>query len=184
MEIKLTGKTLSKSILDQHHVKWKLNSKNIKVLIVIFGIGTLVSVIIGLVVIGKYSMINLVENKIYFNLNLFFSLAFSSLLLWLYFLNLFKKNKKMFLEGGRLKAEKYKSLEEINVNLRDKYIEIDDGLRNERIHWTLFTNVIYFQGFIFLCYSLNPLDSVTLDIKMISQKDLEGIKKVLAQKIK
>lgn len=183
MKLKLTGKPLSQSIVEQSFATWQLYSKNIKTAAVIFGVLATLSFILGIISIGSYSMIHLIDNKIYFNLNLLLSLGLSSLIICLYFLLVLRKNKALHLESAKVKAINYDSMEEMTLHLGNEYFEIDDGLRAERIHWKLINHLFFVNHFIFISASSNPLTAIAIDLQMVDPQEIENLKKLLAQKI-
>lgn len=183
MEFKLTGKSVSQSILDQYKVEWKLHAQRLKRTIRIFCILTVLFLIAGIFSIRSYSMIQLVDTTIYFNLNFFLSLAFSFLLVTVYFVFLFLTNKKVYIKSGQTLASMVDSSAEAKITLENDFLEISNSLYSSKIQWKLFSGAIFLDDFILLTIVTKSTPSLAIDTQMISPEVLEDLKKVLAEKI-
>jgi hypothetical protein len=113
-----------------------------------------------------------------------FSIALSCLLVFLYFLQMTSKKKKHLLTTGKSSAEKYAGVDEMTVDFGDDFIQLDKKLTVVKLSWTLFSQIFYIDQFIFIAFSIDPLDSICLDTNMISAAELDQIKTFLDQKIK
>lgn len=184
MRIIIKNQSLSKNNIEQTEVRWKIHFQKIKKALIIFGALSIVFLIVGISTVNKYSMINAGEKKIYFNLNLYTSLGISSILVLLYIVRQVYMSKKNFLSASHEIARKFEDTDEIIYEFSDSEVIIDRKLQYQKINWNLFSSKIYHDKFIFLNYSSNILDGISIDGRLFSESDFIEIKELIDKKIK
>lgn len=184
MRIIIKNQSLSKNIIEQSEVRWKIHFQKIKKALTILGALSIVFLIVGISSGNKYTMMNTGVKKIYFNLNIYTSLGISSILVLLYVIRQVFISKKNFLNAGREVARKFEAIDEIIYEFNESEVIIDKKLQYEKINWNLFSTKIFYNKFIFLNYSSKVVDGISIDGRFFSESDFIAIKELIDKKIK
>lgn len=184
MRITIKNQSLSKNIIEQSEVRWKLHFQKIKKALIIFGALSIVFLIVGISSGNEYTMINTGEKKIYFNLNMYTSLGISSILVLLYVVRQVYMSKKTFLNAGREIARKFEAIDEVIYEFNDSEVIIEHKLHYEKINWNLFSTKMYYDKFIFLNFSSKVIDGISINGRLFSESDFIAIKELIDKKIK
>lgn len=183
MKITLNNISLSKSIIEQNDVRFKLYIQKTYKAIVIFAAFFLLLLIAGLVSANEYSEISSNEIKIYFNLNLLTSLGISGILILLYCLRLINKTKRNFSNAIAEIAMKFQDVTDVSYEFEEHELIIDLQLKTEKINWKLFSKKMYHDDYIFLNYSFNMLDGISIEGRLFSDNDFQAIKQFIDKKV-
>ncbi len=149
----------------------------------VFGVISIVLLVAGLFTINDYSTIDLKVKKIYYNFNLLLPLGISVMIVLLYVILQLNKSKEKYFQGLRDMTRKFEGINEIIYEFDEDELIIDRKLKYEKINWKLFTNKIYHDNFIFLNYSYNMLDGISIDGRLFTESDFLAIKQMIDKKI-
>lgn len=183
MKITITTQLLSQSIRDQANVRWGIQLRKIKGIFLLFGVLIVLLLVIGITTRNDYSLLNTGTQKIYFNLNLYTSLGIAGILVWLFLLRRIYQTRKLHLKANYEIAGKFEHIHEVTFEFNDTEIIIDRKLNYDKVHWSLFSETVYHDPFLFLNYSPNIMDGITIDRRFFSEAEFTEIRQLIVQKI-
>jgi hypothetical protein len=182
MRIVIRTETLSKNIIEQWEVRWKIHFQKVKGALIVFGALAVVFLIIGIFSEYDNSITNTGERKgLFINIGIY--IGVSCLLVFLYLILQIVKAKKIHMITAQALATKFEAINEIIYEFNESNLVIDRKVHFEKIDWHIFSNKLYYEKFIFLNYSSNRNDGIMIDGSLFSERDLSAIKEIIDRNV-
>jgi hypothetical protein len=188
MEILIKDDNASQSSLEQNTIRWKLNYKGYKRILIVLYILGLLSLIMGFATFSEPSKSEIGEKTIYyFKLHFIESLGIVMFFSAIYLTILLIKIKNNFFKRAKEVAQTHlKNGNEIVIQFNDNGVKYSSSKLRQEIGWDLFMSYTIYDNYLFLNTYDNNLTGVAINKGLLPSEDFslleEFIKKRLVNK--